>query len=851
MPLVTSRLLRQALLLVALVPATARTQAADPWTTLRAESFVRPAAHIERLVTAPRTDISFSNLSPSRRHALRLTGPGRGSIAAYGRAHLWLGGLQVDTAANRARALTTSRFTGIDLVSPRTGTVQRVDTPAGAQVSDATWSPEGGRIAYLAHFPTATYLYVADVATGRSTRLGRTPLLATLVTAPQWTPDGRNLLVVVAPANRGSVPTLGTNGIASGPQVRLTEGVARPQRVHFSLLEDPHQVALYKYYTRGQLVQVDARSGVQRNIGQPAMIRSADASPDGRYFRVTTVVEPFSYIVPHTAFGTVTELWDANGRVVATLASRPLRQGEEQPTARARTESPDTARRNFAWHPRGGLTYLVTTVGSNNRATGTRWMHWRAPFGAADTARILEGSARLTNVLWGSDTATLFVADSGAVFAIRAAEPSVRYPLGRGVTLPSAGFFGGGDDDAPGGASRADTIGVGGALEARRGVDGAQLIQVSRDGQSVLVSGVRRYGDDWHRRAPRPWLDRLSITTAARTRLLDSPADIYEDFVAALDADFNEVVVTRQSATVIEDAWYRDLAAGTTRKLTNAVDVGPELTGAVRKRIQITRPRDGIKFWADVTLPRGWRPGQKLPGIIWHYPREYTSAEAYQRSRWNVNINQFPAVPQARPASAIVLWVAAGYALINPDIPIFGDSGKMNDNYTRDLADNLDAVLDAAVDSGFVERDRVGIGGHSYGAFGTVNAMTLLPHFKAGIAGDGMYNRTLTPFGFQSERRDFFEAQETYLDMSPFLRADRLAGALLMYHATEDQNVGTAPLASIRMQQALQGLGKTSALFLYPYEDHSVATFESDLDLWARWIAWFDVYVKRQGPVLQ
>jgi dipeptidyl aminopeptidase/acylaminoacyl peptidase len=191
--------------------------------------------------------------------------------------------------------------------------------------------------------------------------------------------------------------------------------------------------------------------------------------------------------------------------------------------------------------------------------------------------------------------------------------------------------------------------------------------------------------------------------------------------------------------------------------------------------------------------------------------------------------------------------VAGGYAFIQPDIPIFGDAGRMNDNYTRDLKENLDAVVDAMVDSGFVDRHRMGLGGHSYGAFSTVNAMTLVPYFKAGIAGDGMYNRTLTPFGFQSERRNFWEAQEMYLDLSAIIRADQLSGPLLLYHATEDQNAGTHPMSSIRMHQALQGLGKTSALYMYPYEDHSVATFESDLDLWARWLAWFDIHVKGDG----
>ena len=233
-----------------------------------------------------------------------------------------------------------------------------------------------------------------------------------------------------------------------------------------------------------------------------------------------------------------------------------------------------------------------------------------------------------------------------------------------------------------------------------------------------------------------------------------------------------------------------------------------------------------------------------MPGIIWFYPREFTTATDYERSRYGVNINRYPLLPSARPSISTKLFVAHGYAHIEPDIPIYGDTGRMNDNYTRDLKENLDAVLDAVVDSGFVDRDRMGIGGHSYGAFSTVNAMTLMPNFKAGLAGDGMYNRSLTPFGFQSERRNFYQAQDTYLDMSPFLRADKLSGALLLYHSFEDQNSGTSIISTQRLFAALQGLGKTASMYLYPYEDHHFYTYQSDLDLWGRWLAWMDTYVK-------
>ena len=378
----------------------------------------------------------------------------------------------------------------------------------------------------------------------------------------------------------------------------------------------------------------------------------------------------------------------------------------------------------------------------------------------------------------------------------------------------------------------------------KRGPNGVPVVIVGSDGQTVYLSGTRNPGASWAAQAPRPWVDKLEFESGKRDRVFDSPANAYEEFVTALDDDYSAYIYTHESPTVIQDAWLHDAKAGTSTQITHAKDVAPEVSGAVHKRIQVTRLRDGIKFWADLTLPADWRPGTRLPGIVWFYPREYSTAADYERSRYSTNINKFPDTPALRPASSTKLWVTQGYAVIEPDCPIMGDAGKMNDNYTRDLRENLDATVNAVVDSGFVDRNRIGVGGHSYGAFSTVNALTLTPFFKAGIAGDGMYNRSLTPFGFQSERRNFFEAQQTYLDMSPFYRADKISGPLLMYHSLEDQNVGTAPISSVRMYHALQGLGKPAALFMYPYEDHSVATYQTDLDQWARWFAWFDMYVK-------
>ncbi len=869
---------------------------------LATETYVRPPAVVDRIIMAPRTDITFTQPSPDRKWYLKSPGLDRGDVAQFGKPHVYLGGIQVDTHANRARSLTTSTHLGLILVDPKTNVAKTLETPKGASISAQVWSPSGAQVAYIANFDDASQVYVADVATGKSVQVSKTPLLGVLVTTIEWTADGKSIVAVVVPDGRGPAPVFGNKGIADGPEVRMTESRTIPQVIHPSLLEDPFEKAELRYYTTGQLALIDVKTKTMKKIGAPGMIRSVDASPDGQYFRVTEMTEPFSYLVPATSFGSVQELWDANGKVIAQLNKQPLREGEaagdgDTPAAGGRgglvQPATDTGKRNISWNPVGnGLVYFesVFSAGGNGGGgagaaapagggggrggrggrggaaaapapgrgtpatrpapTSVRYMSWTAPYGPNDTKLIYEGSAQLAGVAYSYDGKTMFLSDSGSVIAVRTADPSKRYNLGRGVTVPAGG---GGRAGGGGGAfgGGADTSATGGRLEMKRGPNGANVVMLGSDNKTVYLSGTRSPGANWNTQAPRPWVDKLDFETGKRDRVFDSPANGYDEFVSALDDDFSAYIYMHESPTVIQDAYVRDMKAGTSTQLTHAKDVAPEVSGAQHKRIQLTRQRDGIKFWVDLTLPADWKPGTRLPGIIWFYPREYTAQADYDRSRYTTNINKFPDTPALRPASSTKLWVTQGNAVIEPDCPIMGSAGKMNDNYARDLAENLELTVNAMVDQGYIDRDHVGIGGHSYGAFSTVNALTLTSIFKAGIAGDGMYNRSLTPFGFQSERRNFFEAQSTYLEMSPFFRADKISGPLLMYHSLEDQNVGTAPISSIRMFHALQGLGKPAALFMYPYEDHSVATYQTDLDQWARWFAWFDMYVKNPSPKVQ
>lgn len=480
-------------------------------------------------------------------------------------------------------------------------------------------------------------------------------------------------------------------------------------------------------------------------------------------------------------------------------------------------------------------------------------MQWVPPFGPGDTTVLYKSDGPISQVAFTDDGKTVFVATTangtGEIFGVSLADPGTKHVVvrQRGYTPSFTGDggrgFGGGAGRRGGGDDSLSFYSNPGAMLTRRGRLGGRVAMISSDGAAFL-QGIQ-YFKDWEQHAPRPFVDKVELATGVKTRLLDGAEDMSETIGTPLDDDFTRVIVTRESPTQVPDAYLKEVKSGSLTKLTSNTDFTPEFTRAIRKRITVTRA-DGVHFLVNLTLPPDYQAGMRLPAMFWFYPYEYTDQGSYDRSLRTENINRFPTAG----ARTIEYLVTQGYAVANFNPPIVGETGRMNDNYVSDLQMNLIAVIDELDRQGYIDRTRLGIGGHSYGAFSTANAMVHTPYFKAGIAGDGMYNRTLTPTGFQNERRDLWSGQKTYFDMSPFLSADKLQGALLLYHSLEDQNVGTDPISSVRMMQALRAYGKTAALFMYPYEDHGPAARETILDQWARWVAWLDIYVKHAGQTI-
>jgi dipeptidyl aminopeptidase/acylaminoacyl peptidase len=852
----------------AATPSSANATSTDP---IAAEGYIAPPEALARLVAAPReTNVSYTTPSPgARKFFVRPISDGLPSLQLVGKAHHNLGGLQIDQAGNRERGMTMRSAAGLEITEWESGRKTRVAIPAGARVSGATWSPDGSTIAFLALFPDATHIYLADPVTGKSRPLTTRSLLATAVTNIEWTADSKSIVTVLVPDARGAEPR--EPALAPGPMVRTNENNKLKTRTYADLVMTPYEKTLLEYHTTGQLAVIDVKSRAIRKVGVPGLLRSIDPSPDGQYFRATYVEKPFSYVLPVSAYGTTDVIIDGTGKVLRELAKRPLREGEEPvDPADPRPATPaggaggpggaaraavDTGKRNVAWHPyAGGLLYAqIAPAAGATRADSAaaarrpdRLMHWKAPFDSTSATSIYETPNRISAVRFSDNGRIMFVSETGtagafeqaimldeqnAKFTVIAPRPRGRgadSAAGRGAAPPAAAGFGG---RGGGGAS---------ALVTRPGSRGVPVVVVSTDGKSVFTQGSSN--DSTAGRMPKVNIERIDIRSGARTRIYESAGDVVETISAPLDDNFARAIVQRESPTMVPQSYVLDIASKQAKVLTTNRDLMPEISGAVKRTVQARRA-DGYTFNVKVTLPADYKDGTRLPAMFWFYPREYDNQAAYERSLTTgaAAANRFPTFG---PRSLSFL-VTQGYAVVEPDAPIFASEGQLpNDNYVVDLRNNLSAVIDALDTLRIIDRHRLGIGGHSYGAFSTVNAMVHTPFFKAGIAGDGAYNRTLTPNGFQSERRDLWQGRQTYLEMSPFLFADQLNGALLLYHSSEDQNVGTDPINSTKLFHALQGLGKTTALYMYPYEDHGPIAKETVLDQWARWVAWLDKYVK-------
>jgi dipeptidyl aminopeptidase/acylaminoacyl peptidase len=806
------------------LPGAATAQAAERFEP--APGYALPPAEVQEFFTRDTNFATLDQLGPDGDTFLVPLSTELSSLARLAEPTHRLAELELRLAVSRPWHLDTYGIHGFRFYRLAARAFVDVALPEGTFASDFMWAPEGDQVAFLAHPHGApTQVWIAETDGGAARPLSDAAVNATVGTRAsgqgsrpsdmlRWTPEG-TILTLVVPADRGPEPV--RPAVPTAPTIRRTPERAVPSRTLPNLLKDDHDADLLAYHATSRIAEIDAEGRV-RTLGDAGMWTSIELSPDGRHLVATRVERPFSFLVSWGSFPRRTVILDrTTGEEVALLSETPLREGGGS------GGGGNGGRRDVQWRPDGaGLTWLARV--SNDNGGGDRLVLAPDPSNLDDTVTVATSEHGLQRVHYTADGAHAFApasrqGESGLVYFDLAGAAPV---AGRLVL----------DFEA-----QDDPTALRGSLHTARTWAGLEVAVVSSDGASTYLTGPG-YADDFR---PQPFVDRLALADGTLTRIFEGSKDLWERPLLALDPDFERLVVQREGKQVFPDSWLFT-PGGEGENLTRNADPFPELTAAQRIDFSFAR-RDGVEVQARVSLPTDYRPGERVPAVFWTYPREYTTPEGYERAAIRSrNRNAFHQVTWLRWSD---IWLSQGYAVVDPDIPIIGEN--YNDTYISNLVDATYAAIRAVDSLGVVDVDRIGHGGHSYGAFTTLNLAAHAPFFRAGIAGHGAYNRTLTPGGFQSERRTLWEAPHTYMAISPFMHVHQVQMPLLMYHGTDDNNSGTWPMQSERMIQALTGLGKDAVLYLYPFESHTPRALENNLDMWARWLEWFDHYVRDAG----
>lgn len=779
------------------------------------EVYRLPPRSLIDIVDAPRTP--RVNLSPGREWMLILESPGLPTIDDLSRPELRLAGVRIDPRTNGpsrdyrgAVAVTLVHLP--DLVERK---IQGI--PAGAEVDDIRWSPDGSRFAFTVTDDAHIEIWVAETERELTKRVIRQPLNGALGIPYRWFPDGKDLLCAIIPEDRGPEPE--APRVPTGPVIQETSGQKAPARTYQDLLEDVHDEELFTHYFTSQLLRVSL-GGSRKRLGEPGIFLDFTPSPDGSAILVERIHPPYSYLVPYYRFPRTVEVWDPEGNRVAEIADVPL-----QETVPTTFGSVPTGPRSVGWRSDAPATLAWVEAQDGGDASVEAEVRDRVfalskPF--AGTPEILADlGLRFGGITWGTGNLAMVEEWWWKTRRIRTWRIQPDLPGAEPYLVFDRSFE--------------DRYGSPGDFVTRTDAHGERVLHLSPDGSSLFL-----FGEGASPEGNRPFIDRMNLADGSIERLWRSEAPYYEEPVAFLGLQAEKVITRREAPDDPPNYFVRTLdGADTLRTLTTFPDPTPQFRGIYKEIVRYTR-KDGVKLSGTLYLPPGRTPEDgPLPMLVWAYPREYKSADA--AGQITDSPYRFNRVEWWSP----LVWLAEGYAVLqDPKLPIVGEGeAEPNDTYVEQLVAGAEAAVDEMVRRGVAEPGRIAIGGHSYGAFMAANLLAHSDLFATGIARSGAYNRTLTPFGFQAEERTVWQAPEVYFQMSPFLHADRINEPILLIHGELDNNPGTFPLQSERFYAALKGLGATARLVMLPRESHGYRARESVLHVMWETSEWLHRYL--------
>ena len=773
------------------------------------------------------------SVSPTRDTMLLVSWQDYPTMARVSTPFLRLAGARVEPK-NHSRHDTPGGYgitpcaTGYELVRIADKLHRTIALPAGACPDTPLWAADGKRFAFTIATADAVELWIGDAANATARRVPGVRLNPMLGHDVQWLADQKTLLVKLVPGGIGAPPA--APRVPAGPSIQET-GSGKGQSSTYETrdtLNSKHDEDLFDYYATSQLAFVDAATAAVTAAGKPGIYESVDTSPGGKHILVTAIHKPYSYVTTHDRFPRDIQVWHIADRSridVRTIASIPL--ADRVPIAGV-----PLGPREFEWRATepATLVWAEALDGGDWNAkvpARDRVVMLKAPFTAAPV-EIARTEQRFVGMSWGEAPATAllheydenrhwrrsFVVDVDDV----AKKPRLLWDLSTDEKYANPG-----------------------TPVRRQLANGAMVMR--QDGDSIYLSGLGASAD-----GDRPFLDRLDLGTRTSERLFRSDRDAFERFLAFSGTDPRSFLSWRQSVSEPPNAFVRTLgsaAAPATGEaafaservaITHVADPTPAVR-AIKKRLVRYKRADGVDLSFTLYTPPGYQEGTRVPTVLYAYPLDY--ADPAQAGQVTGSQATFTRLRLHR------LLLLAGYAIIDSaSFPVIGDPKNAYDDYLDQLVADAKAAVDEAVRLGVADPQRVGVTGHSHGALMTVNLLAHSDLFRAGVATSGSYNKTLTPFGFQSERRSVWDAPDVYRKVSPFFVADKLKTPLLIVHGADDANPGTTPLQATKLYEAVRGNGGTARLVMLPHEPHWYSAIESNEQVVYEMVRWFDTYVK-------
>lgn len=716
-----------------------------------------------------------------------------------------LGGLRINPITNISSTVTYINNLKLRKVSDKVET-QVSGLPQNPRITNISWSQNEKKIGFTNTTNTGVELWVIDVVTASAKKVTNDNLNANLGNPYSWMKDNETLLVKMLPKNRAALID-NKKDLPKGPTVSTSDGSKSQNRTYQDLLKNKTDEANFDALVTSELYKVSLS-------GKTELFKSADIyagesfSPDGNYLMITTILKPYSYIVPLSRFPQKSVVYDLTGREVKVVNEVPLSEVIPKGFSSVRK-----GKRSMNWRADkpATLSYVIALdEGDQAKKVDFRdeIFNWDAPF-SAEPKSVLKTQQRFAGIIWGNETTAIAYDDwydtrNQKTYLFNPANPA---------QAPKIIWD----------RNSQDIYSDPGNFETKRNQYNRYVLAIENNNTYLMGDGFTKEGQF-------PFIDEFNLATLKSKRLYQSTfKDKKEDLQSIEDFKKGDVLVQIQSKNDFPNYYFRNIKSGKLTQITNFKNPFESIKNVYKEVIKYKR-KDGVELSGTLYLPAGYdrnKKTEKLPLLIWAYPEEFKDKSSAGQSNKNPNEFTFPNY------GSFIYWVTKGYAVLDDaSFPIIGE-GKTepNDTFMPQLIANAEAAIDAVDNLGYINRKKVAIGGHSYGAFMTANLLTHSNLFACGIARSGAYNRTLTPFGFQSEQRNYWDVPEIYNGMSPFMNADKMKTPLLLVHGEADNNPGTFTLQSERYFQALKNLGAPVRLVLLPKESHGYAAKDNILHL--------------------